>query len=264
MDFQNNSCVQNITDAAIKQKALAVGIPGIVCFLLNLVGLAAEFIFVCKKKNTLLLRLFIYLSIAVTLAVGCYSSSIVMYLIWPEDQFLCQIEHTFFQYSVTVELSVVLSVTILLLYKVCRSFQLSSRKSIVIQRVSSSQWKCLEALFVVLNFGIPAVALSAFFAIQQNVGACLLTMEHSIECFIEKGFILEFLIFESIPVFVVTLLCVLCICVLLVWPCWLRTRGLLKAQIKTVIKEIGVWLGFLVIFCIMVLCIEIYTTLHHL
>ena len=136
---------------------------------------------------------------------------------------------THFSFSTQLLLSFLLYCLLLLfllLYKVCRSFQLSSRKSILIQRVSSSQWKCLEAFFVVLNFGIPAVALSAFFAIQQNVGTCLLTMEHSIECFIEKGFILEFLIFESIPVFVVTLLCVLCICVLLVWPCWLRTRGL--------------------------------------
>ena len=146
MDPQNYSCVQNLTDVAIKQEALAVGLTGIACFLLNLVGLTAELFFVCKKKNTFLLRLFVYLSLAVTMVVGSYSSFILMYF-WPGDELLCQLEHTFYEYSVAVELSLILSITMLLLYKLSCSFRLSNRVHAWIERVSSSQRKYLEALF---------------------------------------------------------------------------------------------------------------------
>ena len=47
--------------------ALAIGISGVLCLALSIVGLAAELEFVCKKKNNFLLRLYIYLSVAVLL-----------------------------------------------------------------------------------------------------------------------------------------------------------------------------------------------------
>ena len=78
MELRNDSCVQNITDASVQQGALTVGLTGISCFILNLVGLTAELIFVCKRKNTFLLRLFVYLSVAVTMVIGCYSLFILM------------------------------------------------------------------------------------------------------------------------------------------------------------------------------------------
>ena len=255
VELRNDSCVQNITDASVQQGALTVGLTGISCFILNLVGLTAELIFVCTKKNTFLLRLFVYLSIAVTMVIGCYSSFILMYF-WPGDQFLCRLEHTFYQYSIAIELSLVFSITILLLYKLSSSFQLSDRKHALIERFSNSQRKCLEALFLCLNLGIPAVALSVMLAIKQKVGICFLTVKDSMECYIEEGFFFELLVFELLPVSVTFFLSVVCVCVLLVWLCWLRTRQLLKARMRTVMKEVGVWLVFLMAYCVVEIILE--------
>ena len=248
MDPRNDSCGQNLTDAAIQQGALAIGLPGIACFILNLVGLTAELIFVCTKKNTFLLRLFVYLSIAVTMAVGCYSSFILMYF-WPRDQFLCELLHTFLIYSAGIELCVVFSIAILLLYIVSSSFQLRSRKSTFIKSASNSQRRCLEAVFVGLCFGTPAVALSVFLGVEQKAGVCF-TIRHSLDCYLEKKYILiGLLTFELIPALLDTFLCLLCVCLLLVWLCWLRSRLLLKTRRIQVIKEVGAWLGFLLVCC---------------
>ena len=273
MDTQNGSCAQNLTDAAIQHGALTTAAPGIACLLLNLVGLSAEFIFICVKKNTFLLRLYVYMSIAVTMSVGGYSSFILMYF-WPENDFLCKVTHTVLQYSAAVEVSLVFSISIILLCKVGNSCRLSQGTSVLMGRISKSKRNCLEALFIAFIFSIPAVALSAFLGIEHEAGICF-TIKHSLECYIEKRYVLiEVLAFETIPVLldsVVGLLCVcvllvwlcwsvvglLCVCVLLVWLCWLRTRLYLKARMKTVIQEIGAWLGFLVIYCLAAVLIEI-------
>ena len=251
---QNDSCAQNLTDADVRVEALTSAAPGIACFLLNLVGLTAEFIFVCTKKNTFLLRLYVYMSIAVTVSVGSYSSFILMYF-WPEDIILCQITHSILQYSAAVELTLVFFINIILLYKVGSSCRLSQGKSILM--LSESNRKYLEVLFVFLNFGIPAVALSVFLAIERKAGVCF-TIKHSLECYIEKGYVfIEVLIFHTIPVLLDSIVSLLCVCVLLMWLCWLRTKLYLKARMKTVIKEIGAWLGFLVVYCLAEVLIEL-------
>ena len=67
------------------------------------------------------------------------------------------------------------------------------------------------------------------------------------------GFFPELLVFELIPNLVTFFLSIVCACVLLAWLCWLRTRRLLKAQMRRVIKEVGVWLVFLVVYCVLVI-----------
>ena len=254
-DSHNNSCEQNVSTEAVKLGALMIGAPGIACFGLNLVGLASELIYVCLKKNTFLLRLFVYLSVAVTMSVGGYSSFILMYF-WPEIEYLCQTTHTLLQYSAAVELSLVFSINVILLCKVCSSFGSSSWKR-VLPVLSKSKWKYFEVLFVLLNFGIPAIALATFLGIVQEAGVCF-TVKHSLKCYIEESYILiGLLIFELIPVLLDSFLSVLCIGVLMIWLCWLRNRLILKAQMKTVVKEIGAWLGFLVVYCVVGIVIEI-------
>ena len=56
MKPSNDSCGQNLTDAAIKHAAITTGIPAVICLFLNLVGLTSALIFVCTKKNTFFLK----------------------------------------------------------------------------------------------------------------------------------------------------------------------------------------------------------------
>ncbi len=52
-------------------------------------------------------------------------------------------------------------------------------------------------------------------------------------------------------------LSILCICTLSVWMCWLLKKHFLRAHMKTILKEIGLLLGFLSSYCIIRIVIEI-------
>ena len=250
--FENDSdsCAQNISDEDIRLGAVAIGAPAVACLILNLVGLLSALIFVCTKKNTFFLRLYIYLSVLVTVCVCSYFSYFLIY-VWPENQFLCKILHSFVEYCVAVEKLFVFSINIILIYKVSSSFRLGQHKNALAEKLSGLNRNCLEAVFVALQFGVPAVAFSTFLAIEKQPGLCFVTVRHSVDCFLGEGFVRkEYLTFEVVPLLLNSCLSALCVTLLVVWLCWLRTRFLLKARMKKVIKEIGAWLGFLVGYCV--------------
>ena len=248
MDLQNDSCENNITD--IKLQALTTGLPGIACFLLNLVGLTAGLIFVCKRKNTFLLRLYLYMSFAQTIYVGLLSSRTLMYF-WPESEVLCSIVQISIWYIITVNLSFIFSIGIILLYKLGSSCLLSQRKRVMVERPSQSNQKLLEFVFVFLNFGIPAVsALPAVVVMEEKADVCYLHIKPRFDCYLKKEFFIEsFLIIELILILLNFFLYLLCICALLVWLCWLRNRHWLKSRKKIVIKEVGAWILVMVVYC---------------
>ena len=114
----NPSC--NITTNDVKNIALTIGIPGIICLPFSVVGLVAEFIFLCRKKNNFLLRLFVYLSVAVVISIGTSSLHLVNY--WDQtNKVLCTAINAIFFYSFTVEHFLIFSINIILLYKVYSS-----------------------------------------------------------------------------------------------------------------------------------------------
>ena len=53
-------------------------------------------------------------------------------------------------------------------------------------------------------------------------------------------------------------LSILCICTLSVWLCWLLRKHFLRARMKTILKEMGLLLGFLSSYCIIRIVIEIF------
>ena len=190
------------------------------------------------------------------MCVGGYSSLFLVY-IWPEDEFLCKVVHTLVEYCVAIEQLFVFSINIILIYKVSSSFRLSQRKNFLAKRISGLSRKYFEVGFVALHLVIPAMALSMFLVIEREPGLCFVTIRHSVDCFFGKGFVeKEYLTFEVVPLLVDSLLSGVCVCVLLVWLCWLRSRLFLKARIKTVIKEIGAWVGFLVGYCVVGILVE--------
>ena len=60
-----NSCVDFMEPA--KEPTMAIGISGLVCFILLMLLLVFEIFYICRYKTTFLQRLFFYLTIAVTL-----------------------------------------------------------------------------------------------------------------------------------------------------------------------------------------------------
>ncbi len=85
-----------------KQAALANGIPGLICLTLSIAGLVAELLFVCKKKNNFLLRLYIYLSVAV-LIVHIDNTLYLIIFFYPQNGWLCEIVEAVAFYPSMVE-----------------------------------------------------------------------------------------------------------------------------------------------------------------
>ena len=254
-DAENGGCNQSINDSSVKLGAVLIAAPALPCLILNLVGLLSALIFVCTKKNTFFLRLYIYLLTVVTICVGGYSAYFLIY-VWPKSDGLCRILHSVVEYCIAMEKMFVFSINVILIYEVSSSFKLSHH-NVIAEKLPRSSRKCLEIVFLALNFGIPAVAFSTFLAIEQKPGLCFVTVRHSVECFFGKGFVeKEYLTFEVAPLLLNSCLSALCVSLLLIWLCWMRRRLLLKSRIKIVIKEIGVWLGFLVGYCVVGVIIE--------
>ena len=254
----NGSCHNNYTVEDIKIAALTVGVPGLVCFALSIVGLVAEVVFICRHKNSFLLRLFVYLSVAVTITVGGSALNITMYLD-PNNRLLCEIVYVILSYGLKVRVLLIFSINIVLIYKVfstalrlCRS---ANRR---LDKLSTSICIPLEVLFVVTHFGIPVVTMGVVIGITPNSdywipwSMCHRGSRIDEDCNHEKyDILLEFLIERFVVPVVDVVLSIVCILVLIAWMCWLQTRRVLRAQMKTVLKEMALFIGFLITYCLM-------------
>ena len=117
MSAPQNDCIIETNDEVTEQAALAIGIPGVICLALSIVGLIAELLFVCKKKNNFLLRLYIYLSVAVLL----FHAIDTLYLFisaYPQNGWLCEIIEALAFYPSMVEFLFIISINCVLLLKV--------------------------------------------------------------------------------------------------------------------------------------------------
>ena len=254
MPSNQNDCNETSLEFT-RQAALSVGIPGVICLALSIVGLVAELVFVCKKKNNFLLRLFIYLSVAVTVAQVVQSLYLIIYF-YPENGRLCAIIETIIYYPSMVEFFFIISVNCVLLYKVYSSVQRSC--------YHCHGSKSTEVLFVVVHFITPLFVVGLLMAIAgkpkywQPSNECHIAYKSDKDCDRRLEFELLFkLIPEWIPVAIAIPLSILCICTLSVWCCWLLRRRLLRARMKTILKEMGLLLGYLSSYCIIRIVIEI-------
>ncbi len=140
-----NKCNETSLDFTMKT-ALAIGIPGVICLALSIVGLIAELLFVCKKKNNFLLRLFIYMTVAVTITHAVYTSYWFIYFD-PENGPLCAWIEVLILYPTMVEFLFIISVNCVLLHKVYSSVRRSC--------YHYSRSKSTEVLFVAIHFVTP-------------------------------------------------------------------------------------------------------------
>ncbi len=215
-----------------------------ICLALSIVGLVAELVFVCKKKNNFLLRLYIYLSVAVLLVHSANTLYLIL-SVYPQSGLLCEIIETVAFYASMVEFLFIISINCVLLYKVYTSVRTSC--------YHCHGSKATEVTFVVANFIIPLIIVGVLLRIKgyQNSGKC------HINCIGKNDSDLLKITAEYIPVGIELPLSILCICTLLIWCSWLLRKQFLKARMKTILKEIGLLLGFLSSYCIIRIVIEI-------
>ncbi len=240
--FQNDRKIETNSEVT-EQAALAMGVLGVICLALSIVGLIAELVFVCKKKNNFLLRLYIYLSVAVLL-VHVTETLYLIIVSNPQNGRLCEI---LANYPATVVFLFRISINCVLLYKVYTS-------------VRRSCYHChgskeTEFIFVAAHFFIPFIIVSVLLWAMgyPNSGEC-----HLSNIYTRRNSEVVFKIAtEWIPVAIEIPLSILCICTLTVWLCWLLRKHFLRARMKTILKEIGLLLGFLSSYCIIRIVIEI-------
>ena len=243
--------------------ALTIGIPGIICLPFSIVGLVAEFIFLCRKKNNFLLRLFVYLSVAVVISLGEFSLHLVS--VWDQkNKIFCKVIHIIFFYSFTVEHFFIFSINIILLYKVYSSI---FRPCVCAwtENIRNSCYKFLEVLFVLIHFGIPVITASVSVVMQnQDKLNCWAKCYINLTAKCKNNFPDEVPSLQVlIPAVIDLILSVVCIAVIVVWFLWLQRRHLLRTRMATINREIGLLLGYLLSYClvgIIVTSTEFWTT----
>ncbi len=245
MSSIQNDCNETSVDFTEKI-ALAIGIPGVICLALSIAGLTTELLFVCKKKNNnFLLRLYIYLSVAVTITHGVHTSYLFIYND-PKNGPLCLWIEALTEYPSMVEFFFIISINCVLLHKVCSSVRRSC--------FHCHGSKATEVLFVAVHFIIPLFIVGILLGTKggPNAGECHIMSNHNNDS--ELWFKIAT---EWIPVAIELPLSILCICTLLVWCCWLLRKHFLRARMKTILKEMGLLLGFLLSYYIIRIVIEI-------
>ena len=248
MSFSQTGCKIEGSDEVTKQVAVAIGIPGVICLALSIVGLIAELVFVCKKKNNFLLRLFIYMTVAVTITHVAYTSYLLIYFD-PENGPLCAWIEALTDYPTMVEILFIISINCVLLHKVYTSVRRSC--------YHCHGSKAIEVIFVVVHFIIPFIIVGVLKGIagSPNPGECHIRGKDCNST--DDPELLYTIATEWIPVAIEIPLSILCICTLSVWMCWLLRKNFLRARMKTILKEIGLLLGFLSSYCIIRIVIEI-------
>ena len=227
-----------------------------ICLALSIVGLIAELVFVCKKKNNFLLRLYIYMTVAVTITNAVYTSYWLIYFD-PENGPLCAWIEALTLYPTMVEFLFIISVNCVLLHKVYTSVRRSC--------YHCHGSKANEVLFVEIHFVTPLFVVAIMMGIAEkprywpSSGECHFAYKIGEDCDRRVTFKNLFKITtEWIPVAIEIPLSILCICTLSVWLCWLLRKHFLRARMKTILKEMGLLLGFLSSYCIIRIVIEIF------
>ena len=234
-----NSC-ENYTDVA----NLAHGVSGLVCLIFILPTLALQLYYCCCYKSTFLLRLFFYLTIACVFMDVCLALLLVLYS-HPDNTALCQVLGGFEGYSLVVELLLIFSIDMILLYMVCKySFGRCAMKL-----CTSRTSRICEFLFVGLHFMFPlavTIIRSTIFW-HNNPEYCWQTREP--QCIYKNlEFTVESTVFVYLPVGMDLLLSPVVIVVLVGWFCTLKRKKLMANRYKIVFKETSLFVGFLVTF----------------
>ena len=228
---------------------------------LSLIGMILCITFICRKKTNFLVRVFVYSAIPITILLGVFWLSNISAFKPDSSLTLRFCQHLFAAIYVDGSVATIwivalqgCTVSIILFQTVCRSCCNCCSICRRDWRNRSSLRACLEILFVVMTIVIPIVTWFAS-AILQSVIAQLPTTDKVSAVILNISLYgWEYVIFIiAIPMilsFISTL-------ILVIWFC-VRRRQITRRG--TMLKEIGVFLGFMLITILVCLLLAFLMT----
>ncbi len=233
-DNKTNHCL-NLSEIVL-QEIMIVSIIEIVLLLVP--ALILQFFFICRYKSTLLHRQFLYTTIVVILFYICsivYTSTVDV-----GCPFFFLIIDSLAQYISYVEILQMITIHLLLLYKLCKHIETRTiqRLQACCCNIRPRLWH--DVMIMCIQLGLPLPAL-----IAENVVRIKTPFESKEQFFeVEKYYIILPLLAVNI------LLGLICIVMLVVWFGMLWKRRLLKSKVKFVCTQMGHILLVLVVFLI--------------
>ena len=229
----NDTNCLNISDSVIKQNIM---ISSIIIIVLLVPTLILQLFFICRYKSTFLHRQFLYTTVFVllfniiiivsqsTINIGCPSFYLLV--------------TSLTRYITYVELLQIITIHLLLLYKLCKHMQTRAmqRLQALCCNIRPRLWH--DVMIVCIQLGLPLPLLIA------DIVVILKT--HSIEE--ELYYIVNFILKPMLAVN--ALLGLICTVLLVLWCCMLWKKRLLKNKLKFVCTQMGHILLVLVVLLI--------------
>ena len=256
-----NSCVDFMETASLREQTMATGITGLVCFILLMFLLVFEIFYICRYKTTFLQRLFIHLTMVVTLV----DAMNVMYLGYsaPLNEGSC--------YNLTLALGIIMSyvctaeiltitfINITFLRTMFKyHFERRLLHSNVLSRYCSNRYctaKLAEviAVFTIFVGPLSLVVAGIFLPDMWIIFTGLLTDNYN------SNFVAIYRVYG--PGLCALLLSFISSLVMIIWSCSLKRKGLSKYQIQLVCRELSLVVGILATYSIIIL-LEVVLPLH--
>ena len=244
-----------IEPANLKENVLAPGITGLVCFILLMLLLVFEIFYICRYKTTFLQRLFFYLTIAVaifdaTIAVflgytaqlteeSCHKLTIALGII---------ISYSYIAETLTITFINVSLLRTMFKYHFERRSPTSSIKPWhYLNRCCNL--KLAEAFTIVTIFAGPLMAVVA--------GICLPDVWVYFAGLLTDNFTLTFITFFAPGAYYALLLSLFSTLVIITWLLSLRRKGLSKNRMKSVCREVGLLVGILVTWSVLMIMLAV-------
>ena len=249
-----NSCI-NFMESA-REQVLVTGITGLVCFILLMLLLVFEILYICRYKTTFLQRLFFHLTIIVdsTNAINLMYLGYSAYSLSEESCYsFTRALGIILSYAYTAEVIVVTFINVSLLSTMFkyhferRSLHTSTPSRYCLQQRCWSK-KHAEVIAVCIIFVGPlsAVAVGIFLPDVWVYFTGLFTDNST------RTFLLFFA-----PGTYALILSLISTVVMIAWLCSLRRKGLSKNWMKLVCREIGLVVGILAAYSVLMFLVAV-------
>lgn len=257
----NESC-SNVTLHQMEVAALTRGVTGLICFVLCVITLVSELVFICRLRTTnTLQRLYLYLTVSTMFYMGVLSLHIEHYFRdYAHRNTFCIVIGALDQYTGSVQLLFTLGITFVLFHKL---FSMCGPYGYVASKFKADghhkrvrRGYCLEVCLCVVSTALPLLVI--WIPFQNAKGGygssgpwCWIESKDPTTCDDILRGVLEQVLLWYAPFGLIAIISFLCIVCVLTFFCYLRfRRNYLVQRTQAVIKEMMLLMVFLGIFCV--------------
>ena len=263
--MEYNVTIQNCSNVSLHQlevAALTRGVTGLVCFVLCVITLIFELVFVYRlRKTNTLQRLYLYLTVSTMLYMGVLTLHIEHYFRrYANQDAFCVAIGVLDQYTGSVQLLFTLGITFVLFHKLfslCGPYEYVASKFKADghhKRVRRGYF--LEGCLCVASTLLPLLVIWVpFQSAKGGYGSsgpwCWIKSKDPTTCDEILRGVLEQVLLWYVPFGLIAIVSLICIVCILAFFCYLRFhRNLMVQRTQTVIKEMILLMAFLGIFCL--------------